>query len=204
MFSIIIPTMWLSNLFIDAIEEYLKSSLVREVIIIDNDPQSRLNIKSDNRIILLETESNIYVNPAWNLGVSISKTNNILLINDDILIRNFNSILYEILKHDFDLIGLNLSEINSGKGTIIKEKKDYMSHGFGCFMFLKKEKYVKIPNELKVWYGDRFLFEKNKNIGQISFDDCTIEISKTVGSSDTIRSIINQDRINYKKYRRNI
>lgn len=195
--------MWLSNLFTDALNEYLKSSLVSEIIIIDNDSESKIKLIEDDRIVLVNTKTNIYVNPAWNLGVSLAKNNNILLINDDILLHNFNDILCEILKYDFDLIGLNLSEINNGNGIIIKEKKDYMSHGFGCFMFLKKEKYVKIPDEIKVWYGDRFLFERNKNIGQISFDNCTMEISKTVNSSEIIRDIINQDRANYKKYKIN-
>ena len=111
----------------------------------------------------------------------------------------------KLLESNFDLVGLNLNEINSSNGVVISEKKDYMGEGFGCFLFFKKKNYVSIPNDLKVWYGDRILFENNKNIGEIHFDNCIIEISKTVRSSNEIKKILHEDRINYSKYKvRNI
>ena len=205
MVSIIIPTMWIPSLFCDAITEYLLSSIIDEIIIIDNNPQSRPLLPTNEKLIVLTRNINIYVNPAWNWGVSVAKNENIILINDDIFIKDIDSIMTKLLESNFDLVGLNLNEINSSNGVVISEKKDYMGEGFGCFLFFKKKNYVSIPNDLKVWYGDRILFENNKNIGEIHFDNCIIEISKTVRSSNEIKKILHEDRINYSKYKvRNI
>ena len=197
--------MWIPSLFCDAITEYLLSSIIDEIIIIDNNPQSRPLLPTNEKLIVLTRNINIYVNPAWNWGVSVAKNENIILINDDIFIKDIDSIMTKLLESNFDLVGLNLNEINSSNGVVISEKKDYMGEGFGCFLFFKKKNYVSIPNDLKVWYGDRILFENNKNIGEIHFDNCIIEISKTVRSSNEIKKILHEDRINYSKYKvRNI
>ena len=86
MVSIIIPTMWIPSLFCDAITEYLLSSIIDEIIIIDNNPQSRPLLPTNEKLIVLTRNINIYVNPAWNWGVSVAKNENIILINDDIFI----------------------------------------------------------------------------------------------------------------------
>jgi hypothetical protein len=201
MVSMIIPTMWIPSFFCEAIKEYLLSSIIDEIIIIDNNPQSRPLLPIDNKLIVLTKNTNIYVNPSWNWGVSIAKNENILIINDDLFIKDIDSIMTKLLESNFDLVGLNLNDVNSSNGIIIREKKDYMGEGFGCFLFLKKKNYVIIPDDLKVWYGDRILFENNKNIGEIHFDNCIIEISKTVRSSNEIKKILHEDRINYSKYK---
>jgi hypothetical protein len=202
MFSIIIPTMWLPNAFLNTINQYVVSNLINEIIIIDNNPIIRPKLPESDKIKLLTNGHNIYVNPAWNWGVLESKNNKIILLNDDLYISDIDQVLNEILKHDFDLIGLNLSMLNKGFGVKITKKTDYMQHGFGCFMYLKKDKYKNIPEDLKVWYGDRILFESIKNVGEISFDDCIIELSKTVKSSKDIQDVIITDKINYLKHKK--
>lgn len=193
--------MWIPSFFSEAIKEYVLSSIIDEIIIIDNNPQSRPILPIDSKLTVLTKNTNIYVNSAWNWGVSIAKNENILIINDDLFIKDIDSIMTKLLESNFDLVGLNLNDMNSSNGIVIREKKDYMGEGFGCFLFLKKNNYVTIPNDLKVWYGDRILFENNKNIGEINFDNCIIQISKTVRSSDLIKKISHEDKINYSKYK---
>ena len=158
-------------------------------------PTHKINCQQSARTSIT---SPLYPN---NANIIIAKNENILIINDDLFIKDIDSIMTKLLESNFDLVGLNLNDTNSSNGIIIREKKDYMGEGFGCFLFLKKNNYVTIPNDLKVWYGDRILFENNKNIGEINFDNCIIEISKTVRSSDLIKKISHEDKINYSKYK---
>lgn len=199
-FSVIIPTLWIPNTFKLTIDECIKSELIDEIIIIDNNPASdnKFNFNS-NKIKILTKNENIFVNPAWNWGVSISKNENILLINDDILILNLDLILNEIIKSDYELIGLNLEKINSGNGVEIHPMIGNRKNGFGCFMFVKKSIYPEIPENIKIWYGDDFLLKKINRIGVINFDNCTIEISKTIKSLPISSEIIKSDKHNFKK-----
>jgi hypothetical protein len=199
-FSIIIPTMWVPKMFVEAIKEYLKSSLVGEIIIIDNNPKSRPNLPNDNRIKILTKGYNIFVNPAWNWGVKETKNENVLIINDDLYVKNISDILKVLLETKFDFVGLDYKNLNLGYGIIVKEKKEDMTNGFGCFLFIKKSKYITIPKDIKIWYGDRILFNSIPNKGEISFDGVQIELSKTINSSNHFIDTINEDRKNFKKW----
>ena len=57
-----------------------------------------------------------------------------------------------------------------------------------------------IPEDIKIWFGDRILFNSISNKGEISFDNIQIELSKTVKSSKHFTDIINKDRKNFKKW----
>ena len=162
-FTIIIPTMWIPSTFKDSIDELLKSKIINEIIIIDNDPnsKSRINIK-DNRVRILTKGKNIFVNPAWNWGVRESRNSNIILLNDDIVIKNIDDILIEINKKDYNIIGLDFDNINLNNGIIIREKKEAMKIGFGFFIFIKRECYIYIPEDIKIWFGDNILSEVKK------------------------------------------
>lgn len=193
--------MWIPSKFIDALEEYVLSNIIDEIIIIDNNPSNKLNIpKNNHKIKILTKNKNIFVNPSWNWGVSESKNENILLINDDLIIKNIDNILEKILETDYDLIGLDFNNLNTNKGIIIKDHRGGMTKGFGCFMFIKKSKYTPIPDELKIWYGDKILFDKSDKKGIIHFDNVEIFLSKTIKSVPGSIEVINQDTINYKNY----
>lgn len=199
-FSIIVPTMWIPTNFIIAIEEYLKSPLVGEIIIIDNNPKLRVILPEDNRIKIFTKGYNIFVNPAWNWGVNNTNNENLLILNDDLYIKNIDDILKILSVSTFDFVGLDYKNINSNKGVILTQKKGDMTNGFGCFLFIKKSKYILIPEDIKIWYGDRILFNLIPNKGEISFDGIQIELSKTIKSSNHFIDIINKDKENFKKW----
>lgn len=199
-FSIIIPTMWKSDFLSDSISNYITSDLIDEIIIIDNDPTKKINLPKNDKIKYLTKGHNIFVNPSWNWGVKYSKNENLLIINDDLHIKDITSILKKLSECQFDFVGLDYKNLNTGNGIVIKQKKDDMTNGFGCFLFIKKSKYIIIPEDIKIWFGDRILFNSISNKGEISFDNIQIELSKTVKSSKHFTDIIDKDRKNFKKW----
>jgi len=201
-FSIIIPTMWFSSKLECLIEELIKSELVEEIIIIDNNTLSNNKTKIvSEKLKVLSQKENIFVNPAWNLGVEISKNENIIISNDDLCITNINKVLLEILNTNFDFIGLDYQNINNNDGVIITKTSGGMTKGFGCFMFIKKNKYIKIPENIKIWFGDTILYNNIENKGKLSCDNFTIELSKTIKSMSNSLETIKQDEINYNLWK---
>ena len=201
-FSVIIPTMWFSNKLECLINELIKSELVGEIIVIDNNTLSnnKTQIINEKLIILPQTE-NIFVNPAWNLGVNISKNENIIISNDDLCITNINKVLLEILNTNFDFIGLDYPNINKNDEVIITKTTGGMTKGFGCFMFIKKNKYIPIPDNIKIWFGDAILHNSIENKGRLSCNNFDIELSKTIKSISNSLETIKQDEINYNLWK---
>lgn len=201
-FSIIIPTMWFSNKLKCLVDELLKSELVDEIIIVDNNTSSndKINFIND-RIKILPQKENIFVNPAWNLGVNISKNQNIIISNDDLCISKINNILLEIIKTDFDFIGLDYQNINKNDEVIINRAPGGMTKGFGCFMYVKKDKYIQIPDNIKIWFGDAILHNTIENKGKLSCNNVDIELSKTIKSISNSLETIKQDEINYNLWK---
>lgn len=212
MIDLIIPTMWRSKNFLDCLEKYVKNANIKNIIIIDNDYVKRPKINfSNEKIKIFKFTNNVFVNPAWNFGVSKAESDIICILNDDICISN--DIFDLISKTDFekekiDLIGsllvdrktpLKLSSTNINKKIFIGDQYT----GFGTCMFLKREKYVEIPSLYKIWFGDDFLVKNAKNILTVPLN---IKMcSETINSSyDTEREILKKriilDAKNAKKY----
>ena len=81
--AVIIPTMWRSPLTIPLLASLSESPHVQEIIIIDNSPVDKPPFQLP-KIKILEQAENIYVNPAWNLGVQYTRYDLICLCNDDV------------------------------------------------------------------------------------------------------------------------
>ena len=205
MFTLIIPTMWKSKIFHKAIMEYKKTPKINEIIIINNDPTFSVPTYFKHpKIKILTQTNNIYVNPSWNLGVSVSKNENIAIVNDDIFIEKMGWVLGVLEKHfkKYNLLGLDLTKSNKVDKIEIKNLKGKKRpNGFGTCMVLQKKNYINIPDEIKIWYGDDILYYTNKNRGKFSVQKIDFEMSKTVKSVKGIKEIIiNNDRPNFKNY----
>ena len=88
MIDIVIPTLMLidSCPIKYSLQEACKSNLINQIIIIDNSGglfEENISINSE-KIQVLTMPENIYVNPAWNLGVSKCCSENIVIMNDDV------------------------------------------------------------------------------------------------------------------------
>jgi len=172
MITFVIPTLWKSNRVYDTIDSVKRcQNQDIELIIIDN---TNSDFESDDhRIKVIKQKQNIFVNPAWNLGVSISKNQYVCLLNDDLsfnitcLLNNFDN----LVKADpnFGIIGLskhnfNVDHYNNDSDILSLVHLDCRTFGFGCAMIFRKENYVQIPECFEVFFGDDYLYYYNKDL----------------------------------------
>ena len=192
MISIIIPTMWKAPHMFKMLPTLNDHPLVGEIIFIDNDKEKadKEFLGKLNKLVYLPQEQNIFVNPAWNLGVKHSKYDRLCIINDDCLANiRFLESIYTKLTPETGLFGFSsdsYSELAAESsqfsietfdtmllqdlGTDVwfnkinpLEFRDFsgMPHpAYGSFMFMHKESYYEIP-EFKIFYGDLFLYLMN-------------------------------------------
>jgi glycosyltransferase involved in cell wall biosynthesis len=172
MFSVIIPTMFRC---IDTTNELLanlyEDPFVSEVILIDNTENynDTIRILNNDKLKIKSQSKNIYVNPAWNLGVATAKEDYIAIINDDVTIPEqiftglsqanikdlgvigaFHPLIQQVeVPTRFTITQFNLLEIYE------------RTWGFGIFMVMYKDHYVNIPEEMKIWCGDDYLYHQN-------------------------------------------
>jgi len=167
-YSIVIPTMWKPDNFKLNLQKLYNLDFVDEILIISNDAPAFTDFGSKVRV--LQQESNIGVNPAWNLGLSESRNEDVVLLNDDFDFdrqKFFKGV--EKYKDDYAIIGifhhkeLIQEEILSLAGR---------THAYGCCMYINKANYISIPEQLKVYFGDDWLVTVNmlrgKKIGGLT------------------------------------
>jgi len=216
-YSVIVPTLWKSNLdkFYDTLQNFCEDDRVKEIILIDNDITFEHSIKSKilalSKLKYYPQEENIYVNPAWNLGVKKSIGVYIIHMNDDFYITSNHNITSLITSHHnhinkaVSIYGISTScyieeptsnEIyltdNEGRGT-----------GWGCFFILHRYTWTDIPNELKIWFGDDYLTKHVlSNGGKVyTFKNIKASPFSQTLSSSTFNSILDNDtKIYMEKY----
>lgn len=166
-FSVIVPTMWRSlSLFERSLDDLVKHDLVDEIILINNDVNRTPDwpVLSHPKLKILNQAQNIKVNPAWNLGVSVSKNENICIINDDLY---FDTKLFDRIKEhnkENSLYGFIVGDETLGQtkvtdGSIQFEpwKPGIINYGFGQIMVVQKKNWKPILPELEVYFGDDFI-----------------------------------------------
>lgn len=216
MFSIIIPTMQKDvEILNKLIFELDNSNLVDEILIIDNSTKGFLSNSKKVRVIV--PKKNLFVNPAWNLGVREAKNKIVGIFNDDILLPlNFIEEVNNFIQKtpDFGIIGLDSNYIrnyekkdfetypNNSKLTFKLFDKTIYTEYFGSAFFIKKENYFQIPKNIKVWCGDNYLLKKNIDNNKICYEIKNVEIkhlkSMTVGNKK-FEKICEKDVYNYAK-----
>lgn len=140
--------------------KYEQCDLITEVIIIDNCHKDNIDTSFFSKVRILQQEENIYVNPAWNLGVQEAKTELVVLANDDIVIDDFESYMKFVLLNlkrgmvfGFDINCFPNKRLNGLKEKEIKPISK-IQHGYGVFLIFYKDDHKPIPPIFKVWYGD--------------------------------------------------
>lgn len=175
--SVVIPTLQKNkNLLFNLIESLNKDSNVGEIIVIDNSTKGfgeDLN-KFAAKIKLIIPEKNIFVNPAWNLGVETAENEVVALLNDDITIcENFCSSVVEKMNPEMGIIGIHCDFVEVVKNIcacplktdlFLKESKQRNMH-FGIAMFFYKSAYEKIPDDIKIFYEDDWIFKNAQKKG---------------------------------------
>ena len=163
MISVVIPTLWRCDGLVERLEQLSKIPNVGEIILIDNtENPPQLNIK---KLFHIKEMRNTYVYAAWNKGVALARYDNICILNDDI---DFEDSIFEYVEphisHKIGMIGLYQFEgipyYDDDKKFKLIDAKGWRCNGFACMFFIHRNSYVKIPETMRVWYGDDYLFLK--------------------------------------------
>ncbi len=169
-FSVIIPTMWKYEPFCRFLEQLVTVDLIDEIIIINNDSKNTpINeILENSKIKLHNFSENIFVNPAWNYGVWVSKNDKLAIINDDIEfdIKLFERV-YDYVIPQNGVTGIIYNQYTNFDINISPYTDD--NDGFGTCMFIHKNNWKDIPKNLKVYYGDNFIFDNNFFNGRTNY-----------------------------------
>ena len=163
--SVIIPTLQRAQHLPELLAIYADHPRVAEVILINNSPEPLSHVPEKVRV--LQQSSNIYVNPAWNLGARIATSKHLIISNDDILIAPaLIDYGLDLLDRDlYPLIGVHRSFIGHNEaGPPRHRPATHVNLGFGAFMMLRADNYCEIPPEPKIFGGDDWLFWNQRRI----------------------------------------
>lgn len=158
-YSVVIPTLGLSNRTAKLLMDLIGCDLVGEVILIHN-AKSSVSLLRHPKVTHFYPDTNIFVNPSWNLGVKMANFDHIALCNDDI---NFDSnIAFAtntgdcIVGQSWDNYQLKTQEQRFARTSVIETRP----HGWGCLLLFRKELYTPIPEDLLIACGDDYLFQE--------------------------------------------
>ena len=208
--SVIIPTLQKNEeLLKNLINSLYRDDAVDEIIVIDNAAKG-LNMSND-KLRIIVPESNLYVNPSWNLGVKEAKNEIVALLNDDITIpENFCGDVAAGMSSDMGVVGFDRTYIEVTeeikrppvKTNISLLPLKYRPLHWGVAIFCFKTSYFEIPDELKIFYGDDWLFLKNKKEGKTNYQISGQRIfhyGSLSSKSKNLNPITKQDKKIYKK-----
>lgn len=190
--------------------ELQESEHVGQIIVIDN---SCKGLKTDfSKVEVYVQKENLFVNPAWNLGIELMSDKYPIfgILNDDIILpKNLFKAVDEFFKNSDENVGL--AGIDCAKNTPkelfdtypkdseVKFEKTNKLYGFwGAAFFGRKEHYYTIPNEMKIFYGDHFVFTRNLQNHRQNYKITNIEVkhleSLTSHCSKIARNYFAKDR----------
>jgi hypothetical protein len=151
--------MWYCDLIYPLLDNLTASKLVGEIILIDNNKSARPSkVVNTKKIRIVEQEQNIFVNPAWNLGVELSNYPNICISNDD-LVWDVNVLPYILENLHLGIIGQSTSNYYDVEEKLSIKEIVNRPWGWGCCFWLSKTNWVEIPSKLKVACGDDWLIK---------------------------------------------
>jgi hypothetical protein len=166
-FSVIIPTMWYSDKIYRNLLNLNDCQEVGEIILIDNNTSLKPSyLDSITKLVYLPQEKNLFVNPAWNLGVRTTQYQNLCISNDDI---EFNTNIFQWMLNyiDVGVTGMWTGNYYKENGDKPYEREPIVGRpwGWGCLYFIHKDNWVEIDERLKIACGDDFLIRFVKGGG---------------------------------------
>jgi len=205
MYSVVALTMWKCDRFQQTLRELSKHPLVGEIILIDN-TSNDLKIELPKLVHILEGK-NTYINPAWNKGVSLTKYDKLLILNDDLWFDwNILNIVEPYVNEEIGMLGMAEENFDNPLSEFGLEPINHRNGGFACAFFIHKNNWINIPFEMKLWGGDDWLFVKNRNNGKQNYKIVGFklegEVSGTLENADLIPTLnpIKQRDLQLKEY----
>lgn len=199
MYSVIIPTLWKCERLKETLKELDSHPLVGEILLFDN-TDNQIPITDLPKLNHILEGKNTYVTAPWNKGVRMAKYDKLLVLNDDNWMDwVILDALYDTIDESIGLIGMDednhsLVEVN---GEVGLEPVNHRNGGYGCVLFVHKNSWVPIPEEMMIWGQDDWLFVKNRNYGKQNYKLINFPIYGEV--SLTIESLSNNIEISQIK-----
>lgn len=177
-------------------------NIIKEIIFINNALLESPLFKNFAKLRVITPPKNLYVNASWNLGVKYSESNFIVLCNDDI---NFEyekiETIIDFLHEKKGIVGVSENCINSCSKYKIKfEIAEHRNYGYGTLMIMRKSNYTPIPEDLKIWCGDDYLFYRQTGFNY-KVDGINLKTNmSTTSSLNEFDEIKKKDIETYLKY----
>jgi len=193
-YTVVMPTMWRSERTKSLLESLFVSDFVDEVILIDNNVEEKVRGIESDKLVYLPQRENIYVNPAWNIGVERSRNENVCIINDDISL-DVDALFGHISMHpEIPCVGMHKESWSTDSEAVEIHKGHYLGWGWGCMIALKKSLWAPIPDQMKVYRGDVWISRKYPSVHSVLIKART-EMETTSG-----RPEMNEIKLNDLKY----
>ena len=188
--SVIIPTIQKNLFVLEKLLHILNSdTVVSEILLINNCPKKLTGFKEITKLKIFNMPQNLYVNPSWNFGIDNISNDLFLIINDDILpIKNFAGKILSsgiLDKKMTGLVGINPACIcqydristtdiiqpeDEGNNLSFFAMNNYRNTGdWGSAFFGRKNNYYKIPEDIKIIFGDNYLLYRNLTNAKINY-----------------------------------
>lgn len=193
MISVIIPSLFKVDRIYQTLKELSNCPSVGEIILLDNS----LNEKSIEipKVIYFLLSENHFVNPSWNLGVKLSNYDKLCLLGDDTWFDwAYLDKIDDFITEEVGCIGMSeknfyTPDTEFSITPILPQPfkpKGQRPLGYCCGFFIHKSNWVDIPEDIKLWAGDDFLFYlKNNRLNyQINGLKCLGQISATLDHED--------------------
>jgi hypothetical protein len=194
--------MWRApGVFLQSLQNYIRSDLVFEIIIINNDV-SKTPIWPDlshPKVNLINEPTNTFVNPAWNKGVSLAQCDKICIANDDIVfdMRLFEKMLDRCVPEN-GVHGIISGEAHFNHPPTTDGAIDFIAwkpwdsiHCFGQLMFIHKGNWKPIIDGLNIYFGDDFIFHNHLYKGLTNWLIYNIHFFSPMASTSKDKSITN-------------
>ena len=200
MYSVIIPTMWKCDRLHQTLKELNSHPLVGEILLFDNTTNST-KIEDLEKVTHILEGKNTYVTAPWNKGVKFSAYDRLFILNDDTWMdwRILNT-LYDYITPQIGLIGLaeNAFDLIHSTGIGL-EPINHRNGNWGCALWVHKESYNAIPEEMKIWGQDDWLFVTNRNLGKQNYKLVNFKVEGEVSLTHTA----NKDNFEFEEIKRN-
>jgi hypothetical protein len=199
MYSVIIPTLWKCDRLKETLKELDSHPLIGEILLFDNTTNETPITDLPKLKHILEGR-NTYVTAPWNKGAAMAEYDKLLVLNDDNWMDwNILYPLSDFITEGVGLIGMDeqnhhMTETDYEIGL---EPIEHRNGGYGCVLFVHKNSWIPIPEEMMVWGQDDWLFVKNRNYGKQNYKLVNFKVNGSV--SLTIDSMSNDDEINQIK-----
>lgn len=189
------------------------------VLLIDNGAEPSvselLTFYNDNykNVILIKNKDNVYVNPAWNqimkLFLSDKSFERLCIMNSDVIMHyQWLDVLSFVEKFIAIVPCPQNTSLDGLKDDICEFNNNFIEAESvaGIFIALNRkqvELVYPIPNELKVWFGDNWIYDSLRKNGYstviVDSLKCFHYGSQNVQRVKGISEIIEQDKLNWSK-----